>query len=277
MKVAKIQAAYFSPTGTTRRLVTHLANAIAGKLRITAESLDFTLPGQRRQIPETTASDLFIVGLPVYAGRLPNLMLNYLSTLKGHGALAIPIVLYGNRSYGNALIELRDILENAGYHTIAAAAFVGQHSFSGQLATGRPDASDLRIADQFADDVIKRITNTPENRPFSPVTVRGIGAPDYGGYYQPLGENGTPVRFLKAKPVTGEDCIQCKRCVSVCPMGSIDVEDARMVTGICIKCNACIKICPAHAKQLTDPDYLSHLHYLESHYTNRTEVEVFGV
>lgn len=275
MNVNRIYAAYFSPTGTTRKVVTHLADAIAGKLKLTVENWDFTFPEQRLKHPEPTASDLFILGLPVYAGRLPNLLLNYLSSLIGHGALAVPIVLFGNRSYGNALIELRDLLEDTGFHTIAAAAFVGQHSFSEQLAPKRPDIEDLKIADRFAEDILSRINNIPANASFPPIEVPGIGAPHYSGYYQPLGYDQNPVHFLKAKPITTRDCIHCKRCASVCPLGSIDPKEEDRITGICIKCNACIKICPVNAKQLTDPAYLSHLQYLESTYLKQAAVELF--
>lgn len=275
MNVNRVYAVYFSPTGTTRALITYLAKGIADQLKSAVAYWDFTLPEQRRQIPVPGISDLFILGLPVYAGRLPNLMLKYLSSFKGEGALAVPVVLFGNRSYGNALVELRDLLEGTGFHTIAAAAFVGQHAFSGQLAKGRPDAADLTLAGQFVITIIKRVETLQKGDPWMPVNVPGKGAPDYGGYYQPLGQEGKPVDMLKVKPVTTADCIHCKRCVGVCPLGSINPDDVSRLTGICIKCNACIKVCPVHAKRLTDPAYLSHLHYLEATYTNRSVVELF--
>lgn len=275
MNVSRVYAAYFSPTGTTRTVITCLARALASNLAIPIEYWDFTLPRQRRLSPQFRLSDLFVIGLPVYAGRLPNLMLKYLSSFVGEGALAVPVVLFGNRSYGNALIELRDLLEQSGFHTVAAAAFVGQHSFSGVLAQGRPDAADLGIADRFAENIITRIKEIRDVHALAPVPVPGLGGPDYGGYYQPLGHTGTPVRILKVKPVTTSDCIHCKCCVNVCPLGSINPMDTGQIDGICIKCNACIKVCPVHAKQLIDPAYLSHVQYLETTYNSRSAVELF--
>lgn len=275
MKVKRVFAVYFSPTGTTRTIVIHVAKKIARTLNIPMKKWDFTLPVQRKEIPMSGMTDLFILGLPVYAGRLPNLMLQYVSSFAGHGALAIPIVLFGNRSYGNALIELRDSLENTGFHTIAAAAFVGQHAFSCQLGKGRPDSDDLKSANLFAAKILSQIKNVPASGPMQPVSVPGKGAPDYEGYYQPLGQDGETVHLLKVKPVTTKDCIRCKRCAGVCPLGSIDPEDTGRVHGICMKCNACIKVCPVKAKQFTDPDYLSHLQHLESTYTSRSAVELF--
>ena len=275
MEIQKIHALCFSPTGTTRRVVSHVAESVAALYaNVPLEIRDFTLPGCRERGTEIGNSELVIMELPVYAGRLPNLLLKYLVTWKSEGALAVPVVVYGNRSYGNALIELRDILENGGFHTIAAAAFVGQHSFSGKLATGRPDEEDLERARQFAAGIVEK-TEAWGEKEFSPVKVPGCGMPDYGGYYKPKGIGGEMVNFLKVKPVTSDCCIHCRRCAKVCPMGAIDPENPFNIPGICIKCNACLKICPTGSKQLLDEAYLSHVRHLETTFIRRSKVELF--
>ncbi len=86
-----------------------------------------------------------VFGTPTYAGRVPNVLLKYLATVKGNGAAAMPVVTFGNRAFDDSLIELRDILRDNGFRPFAAAAFVGEHSFSTTLAAGRPDADDLRL------------------------------------------------------------------------------------------------------------------------------------
>lgn len=55
----------------------------------------------------------------------------------------------GNRNYDDALIELRNILEQDGFRTVAGGAFVSEHSFSKTLAAGRPDAKDLASMQEF--------------------------------------------------------------------------------------------------------------------------------
>ena len=198
--------------------------------------------------------------------------MNYLTTWQSNGAWAVPVVVYGNRSYGNALVELYDILRYRGFHPIAAAAFVGQHSFTTRLATGRPDREDLEKAEQFSAEIVRRILQPGE---FTGIKIPGQGAPDYGGYYKPKGRDEEVVNFLKAKPVTTDACIDCRRCAKVCPMGAIRLDHPSEVSGICIKCNACVKQCPVHAKQLTDEAYLSHVGFLENRYTSRARIELF--
>jgi len=123
---------YFSATGTTEKIVCKIGEEILGNInsKITINTIDFTLPESRKNEILFNNEDVVIIGVPVYAGRVPNVLLKYLNSIKGNGALAIPVVVYGNRNYDDALIELNDILELNGFNVIAAGAFIGEHSFS---------------------------------------------------------------------------------------------------------------------------------------------------
>ena len=114
-----------------------------------AADIDLTPPAARREVYRFTPDDLVVFGVPVIAGRVPNVLLKFLDTLQGGGALAVPVVLYGNRNFDDALIELRNILQDRGFYAIGAAAFIGEHSFSRILAAGRPDSSDTRAVPGF--------------------------------------------------------------------------------------------------------------------------------
>lgn len=175
--INKIRAVYFSPTGTTRKIVTATAKGLSRTLKTDLEEYDFTLPKARTQPLQFTDSDLVVFGTPVYAGRVPNVLLPYLNTMQGYGALAVPVVLFGNRDYDDALIELRDILENKGLHTIAAGAFVGEHSFSRILAKDRPDMKDMDIVVNSFAKSVKSTRQTRYHTPFrfpEPPTLPGI-------------------------------------------------------------------------------------------------------
>ncbi|HWQ77916.1 MAG TPA: EFR1 family ferrodoxin [Anaerovoracaceae bacterium] len=286
MEIKKIWAAYFSATGTTKKVVEGIAAAIAdrmgtdtGKSGPELEVYDFTLPDSREKPLRFGPGDLVVFGTPVYAGRVPNVLLKYLDTIEGNGAAAVPVVLYGNRDYDDALIELRDILEKAGLHIAAAAAFIGEHSFSSTLAGGRPDNADMAAAFEFAEKVTDKIAGMVKGAPDSdaalpPVDVKGIPSP-YRGYYQPRDRQGNPVDIRKVKPLTGDACTNCLICADICPMGSVSRVDVGEFTGICIKCGACIKKCPVQAKYYEDEGFLYHKRELEEGLTRRAEPEWF--
>ena len=150
MQAKKIWAMYWSATSTTKTVVTAVAGKMADKLGLPLEEYDFTLPAARQDAPDFGPEDVVVFGTPTYAGRVPNVLLKYLATVKGNGAAAVPVVTFGNRAFDDSLIELRDILADNGFHPFAAAAFACEHSFSTVLAAGRPDADDLALAAQFA-------------------------------------------------------------------------------------------------------------------------------
>ncbi len=272
MKIRRVWAVYFSGTGTTQNVVTRLADNLGSALGAERAEYDFTLPGARTEPMRFAAGDLVVFGTPVYAGRVPNVLLKYLDTIEGGGALAIPVSLFGNRNYDNALIELRNILERRGLHPVAAGAFVGEHSFSTILGAGRPDSADTTVIDAFAAKAAEKIRGLPEG--VVPELVAVKGDPE-AGYYQPRDRQGNSIDIRKVKPLVNERCTDCKVCAKVCPMGSISLEDVRVYTGICIKCGACIKKCPEQARYYEDKDYLYHQHELEAEYTWRAEPEVF--
>ena len=274
MTINKVWAVYFSATGTTIKVVETIANTIAQTIGAEYGIIDFTLPSARVDALHFSSNELVIFGTPVYAGRVPNVLLKFLDKTSGNGALAVPVVLFGNRDYDDALIELRDILERGGLHTIAAAAFVGEHSFSYTLAQGRPDNADCGNAGIFAGDVVEKVNGIVDISGLHPIRVNGTPEP-YRGYYQPRDRKGNPVDIRKVKPLTNDDCTNCLTCAKVCPMGSISYDNVREYVGICIKCGACIKKCPVHAKYYEDEAFLYHKHELEEGLTRRAEPAMF--
>lgn len=259
---------YFSPTGTTEKIVMEIANNLAEKESCCILNHDFTLPNGRTEYPDFMEGDIVVAGVPVYAGRVPNVLLKYLSGLKGNGARAVAVVLYGNRDYDDALLELRDILNNAGFSVIGAAAFIGEHSFSYKLAKNRPDMTDLEMAADFANRLSLYVESAPKDLYIS-------GNPDYKEYYKPMDEDGNTVDIRKVTPKTKDTCIDCKICARVCPVGSIPEDNVKILTGICIKCGACIKKCPVQAKYFDDKDYLRHKLEMEEEFKERREPEIF--
>lgn len=274
MRPRNVWAVYFSATGTTEVAVKTVAAAAAEELVCPWQAVSFTLPDERQEKLQFCTGDLVILGTPVYAGRVPNVLLPFLTQkVIGNGALAVPVVLYGNRNYDDALMELRNILQENHFACVAGAAFVGEHAFSTVLASGRPDMVDRQLMEGFGQAVGRKVRRLPF-APEKPVAVGGCEP--IRPYYRPQDREGNFINILKVKPVTDMDkCSGCGLCARRCPMGSIDADNLAEVAGICIKCCACVKGCPTGAKYFTDEGYLYHQHELEEMYARRGEVEMF--
>jgi ferredoxin len=225
---------YFSPTGTTEKIVTAAARGIGQPF----ETINLTRLQNRDQFhpADFGEDDLLIVGAPVYAGRIPALFLETMANIKGHKALVIPMVVYGNRDYDDALLELKNFFEARGFASIAAGAFIGEHSFTAKVAGGRPDTDDLAIAYQFG----QRIAENYDQLLGQHITVKG----------------NTPYRqnppSPSMAPLTNDDCIMCGICAENCPVEAIDFKDNKVIDATkCIRCCSCIKKCPKNAKAFT--------------------------
>ena len=268
--IKRVCGIYFSPCGNVETVIHEMVEAAAKKLNVDTDYVDFTLPSERNEAYRFDEADMVFVGTPVYAGRVPNKIMPFIrDCICGDGAKAVPVVCFGNRNFDNALSELYTLLDDNGFQVVSAAAVVSEHSFSGQLAPGRPDGEDLRDIREFAVKTAEKILAEENDR--LPITaVPGDPRPEK--YYTPLGADGQPANFLKAVPVVdAELCTHCGNCASTCPMGSIDEENPGRMNGICIKCHACVKKCPEGARSFTDSAFVSHREMLLQNYRRRAQ------
>ncbi len=270
--IKNIKAVFFSATGNTKRVVEQLASLFSQKLNIPVEVDDFTLPNAHADTRTYSSEDLVVFGVPTYAGRIPNKVLPFVQTLfKGNQTRAIAVVTFGNRSFDNSLSELHMELEKNNFSIVGAGAVVCKHAFA-EVGIGRPDSADEERITAFADAIFEKLQKSGE--PLANTSIKRNAA--LTAYYVPLGTDGNPVNFLKAKPVTDKaQCDNCGVCAAACPMGSIDKNDVSLVPGICIKCQACIVYCHTKAKSFDDPLFLSHKAMLEQNYTRPAVSEFF--
>lgn len=277
--IKNIVALYFSPTHTTKRIVCTIAQEIAQRMGLTFAETDITPASYREEPISFNSGDLVIFGAPVYIGRMPNLISPFFKTIKANGATGVGVAVYGNRAYDDGLIELRDIMTECQFKVAAMGAFVGEHTFSRVLGSGRPDSQDFETAKEFAAKIATSLAAIQNNAPglrFQEIEVPGTPYP-YSGFYKATDSDKKSVDIRKVLPKTDlTKCNRCGKCIQICAMGSINPEDCTEIVGKCIKCGACIKRCPQGAKYFDDPQYLSHLKLLEEKFTSpRKEPELF--
>ncbi|MDK2867330.1 MAG: hypothetical protein PWP38_1645 [Clostridiales bacterium] len=249
---------YFSPTGTTEKIVTAIANGINAPI----ETINLTQLQARQQFQaaEFGENDTVIVGAPVYSGRIPAFFLEAITAIKGHNARVIPVVVYGNRDYDDALLELKDFFESRGFTTLAAGAFIGEHSFTSAVAEGRPDRDDLETAHQFGQTIAANMAAFQKR----PLSVKG---------HDPYRQNPPAAPMA---PETNDTCNACGICADNCPVEAIDFKDYSIADSTkCIRCCSCIKKCPQGAKAFTQAPIKAIQQKLIDNFSTRREPELF--
>lgn len=265
MKIDKLKLVCFSPTGTTKAVIQGIARGINHDYQ---EVLDITNPLIRQDAMQTSANDLLIVGVPVYMGRVPAIIGERLSRIKANSTPTVCVVVYGNRLFDDALLELTNILTKQGCKPFAGAAFVGEHSFSSAetpIAESRPDSMDLYHAEQFGKRIIAKLQMASSTNSTAGIDVPGKYP--YGGVAQLWS-----VDFIGIN----SECNQCGICAEVCPANAIDSTNSRIIDKEkCITCCACIKKCPMGARFIKDSPVKEAAVRLNRLYSERKDPIVF--
>lgn len=219
--------AVFSPTGGTSKIAAAIAGARMGT------RIDLCSPVEPQEIP---AGAPLLAVVPVYGGRIPAIAAQRLLALQGSGNPAIAVVVYGNRAYEDALLELKNVLTEAGHQVIAAAAFIAEHSIIRSIAADRPHADDLARAVEFGAAVEAKLKGE-----LTTVDVPG------NAEYRPLPQ-------MPATPLVTDACGGCGMCAHKCPVGAIPLSNPRSTDAAkCILCMRCVAICPRKARILPPP------------------------
>lgn len=245
----------FSPTGGTKKVTDLFTDAFCGQsthIDLSDCNRDFSALSFHKE-------DICIVSVPSYGGRVPATAVSRLAQLKGNGARAVLIVVYGNRAYDDTFAELQDTLEAAGFSCMAAVAAVAEHSIMRQYATGRPDAEDGKELAAFAAAIRSKIDSPascpltlPGNRPYR----------EYGG--------------VPMKPAAGKSCSLCGLCADQCPTGAIDrANPAKTDPALCISCMRCMAICPQKARSVNKALLAAASMKLKKACSSRKENELF--
>lgn len=260
MKINRIVRLYFSPGDSTRKIVQAVAEGMGDYETL---ELDRTSFDSRWMGAVLTEGDVAVIGMPVYYGRAPKILVEFFRYIEAKKIPAVVVAVYGNRDYEDALLELVNESRNHGFLPVAAGAFIGQHSFTDKLGTGRPDGDDLTLAREFGERAAALLAET-ENPAALHLTVKG----NY-----PY----TPGSDLPLAPVTDmEKCTKCMACQINCPVQAINPLDVSEVDAWrCLDCGRCMSRCPAGAKSMTNPAFREKIIIMEAMFTSRRQPELY--
>lgn len=100
MQLDKLCVACFSPTHTSMKI----ARAIADGTHIARrEEIDLTT--DPADTPIAVRNAICIVAAPVYGGLVAPVAVRRIARLRAENSIAIPVVVYGNRDYEDALVS----------------------------------------------------------------------------------------------------------------------------------------------------------------------------
>ena len=248
-----ITAIYFSATYTTKRVVEAVATGLSNEVT----TYDITNDASTDEVA-IPADELVVVGVPVYAGRVPAMAAERLRRFRGDNTPAVVVAVYGNRHYDDAVIELHDIMTEQGFCIVSAGAFIAQHSIFPKVGKARPDTEDIADIKAFADKSTELVKegfgeiSLPGNRPYK---VPG----------------GIPIW-----PTASKKCTACGACDRLCPTGAIDPASPKGVDKAkCIKCGRCIVVCPTKVRRFYGIKYSLAAARFNSAFAARRENEMW--
>lgn len=245
MLINSVTAVYFSPTGTTKKIMNAIINGMGAEDN---EIIDITLPQARKKEISLIKGDIVLIGVPVYEESIPKILNQFLTSLKGEGKPVVIVGVYGNIGEGIVLNELGRITSNSGFKVAAAATFIGEHSFSTKelpVAENRPDNNDLKKAEEFGQNIMKKMQKITNLNDASIMIPQGK---------LPLISKVLPedsARLFTQKPdVYKSLCNHCNVCVKSCPVGAINKETLEINEELCLRCFSCVKRCVKKARRI---------------------------
>ena len=215
----------FSPTGGTEKVAHIIGKQWSENPRI----IDLTDPKTDFSACVMDQEDQVLVAIPSFGGRAPTVAIERLKQIAGNGAKCTLVCVYGNRAYEDTLVEMEDAAKESGFQVVAAVAAVAEHSIMPQYAAGRPDASDKKQLEQFAEQIAGKteaVVSIPGKRPYKKAGGSGL------------------------VPKVGKSCTKCGLCAENCPVQAIDPASFTADAKKCISCMRCVKQCPEKARNV---------------------------
>ncbi|MBN1850386.1 MAG: 4Fe-4S binding protein [Deltaproteobacteria bacterium] len=265
MNISSVKLAYFSPTKTTQKILEAIAQGVEYN---DVGHIDLTPPDSRTRTFEDFNQDLVIIGAPVYGGRLAGEAVKRISMLKGHYTPAVVVVLYGNREYEDALLELKDLAIKLGFVPVAGGAFIGEHSYTKPefpLSAGRPHSQDLEKAMGFGKAIRRKMDAIKDIKSQDPIDVPGHFP--YKDHKPSSNESASTLEDI---------CIACGTCAAICPTAAIMInERVETDSTLCIRCCACVKSCPTQARVMESSRIDKIVKWLSENYSVPKQPETF--
>ena len=227
----------FSGTGNSKYVAQRIADALGDALvnlndRIKASDTS----------PAETGERLIIV-TPTYAWRIPRVVRDWLRKTELRGAKRSWFVMTCGSEIGNANKYNRDLCAEKAISCMGTAQIVMPENYIAMFNAPRKEQA-LSIVEQAEPALQRVLAQLRAGQKFPPprenLYDRFMSGPVNPVFYR---------FFVKADAFRATDaCIGCGKCVELCPLNNIHLENGKPVWGKnCTHCMACICYCPKEA------------------------------
>jgi ferredoxin len=192
------------------------------------------------------SAERIIIIYPVYASGLPRIVSDFASRLKTEGKKIYGIATHGGMP-GKANQSLKKQLKEAGNElTSGYLVKMPGNCITLYSAPSKGKQEELfRVAKLKIKDIAREILEGAEGKfetTFSPLDLF-----QQGGMYKKMMER---LKNNDKDFYATEKCNSCGLCVSICPVGNIELQEGKPVwKHNCEQCMACIQWCPVEAIQ----------------------------
>lgn len=226
---------YFSGTGNTKAIAHGYENVIikAGHSVVTSSIENL------QEIPE---HDFLIVGGPIYAGNMPDKLINWIRKRIPINDMNKKAIVYSTSAgllNANGVKSIGKKLIKKGYTLLDAATFEMPRNFYIDKYDPTPDTVQKQQFENAASAILKSVSKMDSNNKFNiseSVIMIDLLADVFRLMAKTLG---------KSYQIT-EKCIGCGICEKNCPQHNIDFRE-KFYSNECIMCTRCIHNCPVNA------------------------------
>lgn len=228
---------YFTGTGNSEYVAKRIGKETGDIVLNLFEKL------RKEDFSEINSKNPWVIVTPTYAWRIPNILREWLKRTNLSGNPNIYFVMTCGGSIGNAGKYLKSLCADKGMNYFGCFEVVMPENYIALFTTPSKDKALKIIAE--AEKIIDKAAfaiNKGERFPnISVTTADKLNSGVVNNIFYPL--------FVHAKKFYVTDaCISCGKCVKVCPLNNIHIENSSPIWGkACTHCMACICGCPKEA------------------------------
>lgn len=228
---------FYSGTGNSAYVAKRIGKEIGDEVRNLFDEI------KNSDFSEIHSESPWVIVTPTYAWRIPRIVQNWLEHTSLTGSKEFYFVMTCGDSIGNAGKYLEKFCVQREWNYRGCIGITMPENYIAMFPTPTEDAG-LQIIDK-AESVIDRVAHDIMNDEDFPRVKISLIDRMLSGFINDL----FYPMFVHAKKFRVSDgCVSCGKCVDVCPMSNVRLENGKPSWGDnCTHCMACISYCPKEA------------------------------